>query len=55
MRARELTCVSYVLTPDRGPVAVEELTAAEKDAWRDSMRRRLRADLGAFYAQNPKE
>ena len=55
MRARELTCVSYVLTPDRGPVAVEELTAAEKDAWRDNMRRRLQVDLGAFYAQNPKE
>jgi len=51
--ARELTCRSFVLMPERGAVPVEDLTPKEKAAWHDSLRRRLGADLGAFYAQHP--
>ena len=51
--SKPLTCVSYVLVPGREPVRVEELTAAEKAAWHESLRRRLSEEMSAWYAQHP--
>lgn len=41
--------------PGREPVRVEDLTAQEKTAWHDSLRRRLSEELSAFYAAHPDE
>lgn len=51
--AKELSCRSFVLMPQRGPVPVEALTPEETAAWHENMRRRLGQELGAFYAQHP--
>ena len=51
--ARELSCRSFVLMPQRGAVPVEDLNRAETETWHENMRRRLGEDLGAFYAQHP--
>ena len=53
MMAKELTCRSFVLMPQRGAVPVEELSPAETEIWHKNMRRRLSQDLGAYYAQHP--
>jgi hypothetical protein len=55
MRARELTCVCFLLTSDRGAVPIEELSENERDAWRESARRRLSAELSAYYTQHPEQ
>lgn len=51
--AKELTCRSFVLMPERGAVPVEELSPEERAAWHASLRQRLGLELGAFYAQHP--
>ena len=53
--SKPLTCVSYVLVPGREPVRVEELTADEKAAWHESLRRRLSEEMSAWYAAHPDE
>lgn len=53
--SRELKCVSYVLVPGREPVRVEDLTAAEKAAWHESLRQRLSEEMSAWYANHPDE
>lgn len=51
--ARELSCRSFVLMPQRGAVPVEDLSPAETEAWHANLRRRLGEELGAFYAKHP--
>ena len=51
--ARELSCRSFVLMPQRGAVPVEDLSREETEIWHANLRRRLGEELGAFYAQHP--
>lgn len=54
-KRKELTCVSYVLMPGRGPVPVDELTEEERAQWHANMRKRLSAEMSAYYSQHPEE
>ena len=51
--AKKLSCCSFVLTPDRGAVPVDSLSAAEKTAWHERLRLRLGTQMGEYYTQHP--
>lgn len=53
--AKELTAVCFLLTKDRGAVPLAELSEAERDAWRESARARLSAEMSAYYSQHPEQ
>lgn len=54
-RGKALGFVCYIETPDRGPVAMCELTEAERAQWRQNALQRLSEDMSAYYRQNPEE
>ena len=54
-KGKELTCVSYVIMPGRGPVPFDELTAEERAQWKERMLQRLRVNMSAYYTQHPEQ
>ena len=54
-KRKELTCVSYVLMPGRGPVTFDELTAEERAQWKERMLRRLSENMSAYYTQHAEQ
>jgi hypothetical protein len=53
--AGKLICESYVLTPGRGAVPVDQMGERERALWLESMRRRLSAGMSDYYTQHPEQ
>jgi hypothetical protein len=51
----EITVVGYMLQPDGSAKPFDELTEAEKAAWRESCCRRLSQRLSDYFTQHPEE
>lgn len=51
----EITVVGFMLQPDGSAKPFDELTEAEKAAWRESCCRRLSERMSDYFTQHPEE
>lgn len=53
--AKELGFICYILTPDRGPVPMNEMPPEELAAWGKRMSKRSSEAMSDYYTQHPDE
>ena len=54
-KSRELGFVCYMILPDGSTVPFDELTEAQRAAFRERAAQRLSARMSDYYTQHPKE